>query len=402
MKLLIFLFSVLLISFLVFSCDSRLEAEEKPTVENDYVTIKPEQEFKMFKTIDFSSKIDSVQFIELEFGDESIITNVSRVEIFESKIYVLDTKTSLVFIFDIDGNFRFKINYIGEGPGEYAQLDYFDLDFENREIVLTDLMSYWIMRYDLSGNFISRQKIPFWCDAAISTHDKGVVLYANYRSNEDKLGQEYNLYFLDSVMGISKSYFPYSSSAYVNPRIRFATPSNGPFYTYNKQSNFYTPYGNMIYNIDKEGLVKKFKIDFGEKNFDNSLFDKPNELVAYMKEGEYNLLREIQETDNYLFFLFSRNKSVHAIYSFYDKRTKNSFSGTEVKVGDNTRLPGLIKGTFEDFFISIVQPSSIISWKENVNANNWKLNEGFAKIQYDFSEQLEAADNPVVMIFKLK
>ena len=390
---------IILITSFSYGCGNGLVVEKVGIIENDFLTIKPQDELKQ---VDFISKIDSVKFVELEFGDESIIVDISKVEVFEDRIYVLDPKSSSLFVFDIDGNFIFKINSIGNGPGEYAQLDYFDLDYNNREIVLTDLMSYWIMRYDLSGNYISRKKIPFWCEGVAPVHDKGAVLFANYRSNSDKFVQEYNLNFLDSLMENSKSYFPYDSKIYNNPRVRFSTPTYGPFYTYNGQRNFFTLYGNMIYHLEKDSLKPKYKIDFGEKNFDSTLYDKPLELSAYMENGEYNLLGSVFETDVFLLFSFYNSKNPTGIKCYFDKRSRNSYSGVAFKVGENAYLPGLNIGAFDDYFISVVRPSSIISWREDIDTDNLEINDNFSKTQYEFSTQLQATDNPVLMMYRLK
>ena len=175
--------------------------------EDSIISVIPGDDLFMF---DLSPYIDTVKYVKLELTDESVIGAVDKVVIYEERIYILDTKTSSLFIFDMEGNYLHKIANIGQGPGDYTQLDFFDIDKENRHIVLTDLMAYWVMRYDFEGNFLSKQKIPIWCEGVSILPDKGVGLYANFRDNSDKLEQEYNLVCLDSAMNFKRAYFPYN------------------------------------------------------------------------------------------------------------------------------------------------------------------------------------------------
>ena len=119
------------------------------------ISVQPEKD-----PVELSSLIDSVRYVILELTDESIVGNIDKLVIFEDRIYILDKLTSSVFIFDMDGKYLSKISKIGNGPGEYSRLHFFDIEPESRQIVLTDLTTYWNMRYDLDGNFISRKLMP--------------------------------------------------------------------------------------------------------------------------------------------------------------------------------------------------------------------------------------------------
>lgn len=132
---------------------------------------------------DISEFLDTVKFVKLELTKESLIGSINKLIVFEGRIYVLDTRTSSLFMFSMDGEYISKISKVGKDPEEYIQLDFFDIDFKSKQIVLTDLMGYCVLRYDLKGNYISRKRIPFWIEGispiadSILLDDNPVLMY---------------------------------------------------------------------------------------------------------------------------------------------------------------------------------------------------------------------------------
>ncbi len=173
------LFFTVILCCLICGCNQRKYTTEEDDNSQKILLDMPAINDVDWKQEDMLSILDDFKYVVLESTDESIIGGIDKLEVYKDRIYILDMMTSSLFVFTIDGEFIYKINRIGAGPEEYIQLDFFSIDYENEHLVLTDLMSYWVMRFDMDGNFISRKKIPFWVEGVASFQDKGVALYAN-------------------------------------------------------------------------------------------------------------------------------------------------------------------------------------------------------------------------------
>ncbi|MCD8179397.1 MAG: 6-bladed beta-propeller, partial [Tannerellaceae bacterium] len=172
------------------------------TQNKDMIIISPV--FDEYVTFDLNHLIDSLRYIKLELTDESLIGEITKLEIFEDRIYILDYNTKALFVFSIEGEYLFKIHQLGNGPGEYSQLDFFTLDRERRRIYLTDLMSYFIIEYDLKGNYISQVKIPYWNRGILPVSDDTYFIYSNYVNNSTNLSHEFNMFYTDKAFNIKK------------------------------------------------------------------------------------------------------------------------------------------------------------------------------------------------------
>ena len=274
----VFLF--ICISFLL-SCNKLVHIPESQIGKDEQIiSIVPSKD--NLQLFDLTPYLDTVKYIRLELSDESIIGSIDKVIVFEERIYILDKQTLSLFVFDMEGNYLHKIASVGQGPGEYTQLDFFDIDRESRHIVLTDLMDYWIMWFDLNGNFLFRKKIPVWCEGVSILPNSDIVLYANFRNNSNVLKQEYNLIWLDSDMDFKNVYFPYHSKDF---NIKIITQVAGHFYPFGDHLNFSFPFGSTVYQINNNGLISKYKFDFGK---DILSIENPGNSEQFMENYKNN------------------------------------------------------------------------------------------------------------------
>jgi hypothetical protein len=304
----------------------------------------------------------------------------------------------------MEGRFIQKIARTGHGPGEYIQLDFFDIDRENNHIVLTDLMSYWIMRYDLDGTFLFRQKIPVWCEGVSLLKNKGVVLYANFRNNSRTLEQEYNLIYLDSAMNIKKVYFPYRSKDVIQ-----GPPASmrGQFFAINENTNFTFPGGNTVYQITGDSLINKHQFDFGKKILNVENMTDPHQFAEYLKNNEYNgFISAVMENDKYLFFLMRTDVYPFPLTVFYSKDSGNILSTYLFSFDKLFYFTNFLQTGYGEWIISEIQSHDLIRAKENF-LKNLKYNpksqlSRHSKELLSLAEELTEDDNPVLMFYKLK
>lgn len=75
--------------------------------------------------VDISPYVKSVNYVKLELTDKSMFADISTLEAFDDKLYIFDNVTNCVYVFSMDGRFLFVLNNVGQGPGEYTQIDFF-------------------------------------------------------------------------------------------------------------------------------------------------------------------------------------------------------------------------------------------------------------------------------------
>ncbi|MBW6480117.1 MAG: 6-bladed beta-propeller [Bacteroidales bacterium] len=382
-------------SQLIFTgCDDRQIVEESDILVGEVITIKP---FEQFIPYDILPILDSVKFVQLELTEDSFIGEISKVVVFEDQIYIFDKLSYSLFVFDLNGNYIFKIANFGRGPGEYIQIDYFDIDFQKKQIVLTDLMSYSVLRYDLNGDFISQQKIPFWIEAITPTFDGGFALYSNYRRNLDTFKKEYNLLLLDSMMHITDAWFSYNSSNFINPVIKFPLSGSGTFYTYNNEPYFFSPLKRTVYQITREGLKRVYY--FEGAFFDKTYLNRKDELKKYLETGDFFSFYSIHETDRYLISNLKKFPSIHTC--LYSKDSGNTICSAIFTAGA-INFPVLISATYDDWMISIIHPDYLLNWRKNMEFNNSVSENNFARLKQETANLITLNDNPLLMFYRLK
>lgn len=377
------------------SCSNH-EGKEGIVVESaEAIVIKPDFSKNI---VDIYPNLDTIKYVKLELSDSSIITEITKIEVYDSLLYVLDAKASSLFVFDMNGKYHFKIHSIGQGPQEYTQLDFFSIDRDLKQIVLTDLMGYFVMRYDLKGNYISRQKIPFWAEGVIPIQNKGVVLYANYRDNSKYLKKEYNIIYLDSLNQIQYTYFQYNSS--LIGRTKFITPSGGISYTYNDQSYFFNPFNDTVYQLAPAGLVVKYIFNLGERRFDQTHFSKnKDELSSYVNKGEYYNIMGVLETDDWVGFSLACFSKVESWHGFYSKKSGEIINAEFYYNRNQNFIPDNL-ATFNSWFIAELPIDYLLHSKDQ---NKTEPPEGMAKKELkSLLQTLTEDDNPVLMMYKLK
>lgn len=391
-------FCILYISafLLLIACDSTCRKKEGMISSGKFQIITPRfDEDLVFDPFPLDQYIDSIRYVKLELTDESMIGDISSLEVYKDRIYILDEQTLSLFLFALDGKFISKICNIGQGPGEYISLDYFSIDKENNHLVLTDLMGYWVMRYDLSGNFIKRQKIPFWIDGIYALKNKGYALFANKRNNKQYFDQEYSLYIVDSLMEIKNVYFSYNSNNYQG--LRALVSSNGGFSSNNDQDYFYSLYRDTVYEIKQDQLEVKYVFDFGEYTFDNEMVIRDNlNFRSYFNQRNYAGLVKFQVNEDVVSFQAVILNTPFTWMSFYNQKTGNLLNRPAYSLGSKSFWIDN-KNVYDSYFIT-VWPNDYFQKFKTAPMNKTVGSSQMEKILSDYTED----DNPILVFYKLK
>lgn len=99
----------LVISILLSSCSVK-NSDQKVL----YVDITKEKELTA------SELFNKIEIIPLETTDKSLITAIGRIIEYDDRYYILDDRIAVLFCFDKQGKFIYKIDKNGNGPDEYS------------------------------------------------------------------------------------------------------------------------------------------------------------------------------------------------------------------------------------------------------------------------------------------
>ena len=92
----------------LFICLGLLGCRRKAVAGSEKV-LTTEVVLSKLEPVEYDRLIDSVRYVKLEVNDEAVIARIDKIAFHDSLLYILDTKSSSVFVYDKAGKYRFKI-----------------------------------------------------------------------------------------------------------------------------------------------------------------------------------------------------------------------------------------------------------------------------------------------------
>lgn len=297
-----------------------------------------------FKLSDIAS---SFSIIPLETNDSCLIGEISKLDFFNEKIFVLDKIYSArLFVFSKDGRFLYDIGRRGAAPNEYIQINDFSIDRKKNIIyVLCDKKK--VFSYTLSGQYIGQIELNFFADAMENKDDSFYFV-----CDQVKRG---NLIVTDMKGNVK--YEDFANEQMGENLLMLIHP-----FLLRDSLLLYRRYlDNNIYKICPDKPRVTYKVDFGKNSIElndlkNLSHQKVKNKLAYSR-GKIKYFIENQDYMQILFF----DSNVPCI-SIYDK--KKSINGVYFFKNYIDDLSGLSSPLFEfvteqDEFVAVIQPSVI-------------------------------------------
>ena len=184
------------------------------------------------KNVSVSSLFSNIRFLPLETKRSSLIGEADKIRIMNNKIYLLDRySATALFIFNVtNGEFEFKIEAKGVGPGEFSQIDDFSIDRNSNHIyILANARN--VYKYDSHGKLIEKYDLGFPAHRFSIVNNNSFVFCGAAREPE--------LIITDNKFKIIKKMFPYQHRrlGYMNT---FSNMQGGTIYTRIYDCSFYT------------------------------------------------------------------------------------------------------------------------------------------------------------------
>lgn len=392
--------SILVTLVLGFSCTGKKQASPEvdqqemklvvsdnvgniPRVESDYTEIDATDMKALSYTEFIDEFIDDVHFVQL--SSDELIGNITKLQIFEDRIYVLDSfSAKKVFIFDRQGKLLKVIDDQGGGPKEYCQLGDMYINEDTRELIIADLRGKYV-HYNLNGEWLrSTSVIP----DSYYDHPMGQDSAFNF------IGDDYSLVLSKGSEVLKKAFPVYPIQRQVAVRDPFAKTGLGEL--------LYIPLCcDTVYQLNRD-LTYRAKYFVKLKN---SVWKHRDEELSYQEHTDL-IIKGCTELGNAIFenekfFAFTMNERddnlIKVQACFYNKEKKKTFYFDITKPFDRNQV--LKKGMFSignpiclygDYFVTSFIPVPI---KENVHL----LNKEYLKIMNAGTDDT----NPALVFYKL-
>ena len=387
MKTLVIDTNILAIGLLFFytSCNSQVD-------NIDYSNMK-EIIINADKQDNIAQNIIDFEYIKLQTNSKCLISNLDKVICKGNKIYILDSRAQSLFIFNMKGDFLFKIDKSGRGVGEYNYLMDFDVD-EAGNIYCLDLSKNTVLKYDNIGRFIEMKKKNYFINN-IAIVDTAILL--TYQTTVINSNAKHKFVFYRDGKFIN-SYLPIDAGNSVRML--------KPFHLINSKNGllFNEDLSDTIYAVTPDSLYAKYFLNFGKYSISPKLRNDLNYFMnTNIQKMEGYRINNFFETSDYFTCTFNLSgKSWALYYCVKSEKTLQTYcpncDGIPQKV-INDFIP---IGVYNDFFISYLKFHTIVAYKKELEENPERTRKLIGEDNVNLINSIDLNDNPVLVLYKMK
>lgn len=393
----------ILLSFLLFSCSEKGENLSQSDLEIITIDLSKAYDGKLSEF--FESEVDYI-WLKDDSEETQLGNGIDKIEFHGNKILVLDVfGCKCVKIFDQKGNYLSKIRAYGDGPGKYLDLDNFMV--LNDEVLLLGLYPSKIMWFDLEGNFLREEKLPFGVKGgAFMENLNRYYFFSENFQVEDFLVRSVNSEFQDTTY-----FFPIVEGRYYgNYSEKYNLIKNG-------QGLYYaTPFQDTIFQLQNDRFVPKLVFDYGSYAQDLEELKRNSEELNALEQMEFiNKRAKLYFVPSFWnigeSFLYARFRYEEASYSVFHDRVKNETSVLNFKIEDDLDGSGTSyfpifrfdEGKVGSKALGISLYEQLMEKKEEMGEEAFDVfTKGKGKKFAEVATAAKDSENPVLIIYSLK
>lgn len=362
---------VILIIILVFlSCNSNDSGEKSNSLETIPIDVSSSS-----PSIDFSNLIDSVKHIKLATADNYLLSKIKKMVILENELLIFD---DMLYVFDLNGNFKRKIGTKGKGPGELIKPFDFEYDKKTGNVEIFDFNGGKLKVFTIKGDFISEMQFPFGHITRFEKNEDNYIALKSINNikKEGRRAYGYKIQVGDFENGFAqyKPLYKYDDNLKINQT--FTKSGNKIFYL--------QALNDTIFEIDpQKGFSSSYYIDFRE----NKIPDEINKLPLFERlsvlHDNYTVASRVNNfyvTPKFKYFNYLYNKNKHNVL----------VENNEIKIGEKIIVNDIEYSNFSHYdgnniIVSIGYPDVISE-----------------SLKKSFDTPINIYDNPIVTLFYLK
>lgn len=345
----VFTIALLVLICVAYSCKpgsdgSSQSPDQVRLTESDFYAFKVRDNLNQFGELLLSTIAKEIQYIPLETTPACLLSRCRQVELFNNHIYVQDSKA--LYQFDMDGSFVQQIGKIGNGPGEYGSVSWFNSINKTNEIVLYCYPSGRINVYDAeSGEFKRSFRFDFDLNGFLEFPPGELTFFTwnTKRSENQTRGSEIYICNLegDIIDSIPDERMPRSGNI-VGKNLHFIV---------NESLHYMDTHQDTLYSLS-EDIEKESYASFGLRNKVQAYELKIKNQIGEVQFPDFLVIDEVIE-DNVSFFITIEKGiglyiPVESYKIFYDKRTGHLVNCTSVINDLNDGMPFWPKSVYKD------------------------------------------------------
>ena len=389
-----FLLTIAFSSCQSFETDRDYENQEVNRIEIDLSDAQGE--------IHLSSVIESFEYVPLETTSGSLMGNPWDIKSNDDYIVTFHNQNvSYVGIFKRDGDFIHKIEIPQrDGPGGLFYPSYFDVDFENREIIVLGFRK--LNRYNFEGEVLDEVVLDF-SPSAVQFEDDQYIFFMGNTNYQDLNESNSNVIITDHSGNIENTYLPIQPS---HAGLNFITSSH--FTTYDGEYYLNVFPGYDIYRVSSDEATLHHQLDFGSRSIpDENYSERSSEEIAgnqsfpffeRLNESEYvGPVSGFFEFNNMIQFTLYTDRTDW--YTVFLKKDTGDYLLSENWINDidGTGTP-FFRSANDEYLMTVTEPMNIIEGVENLEIPESELKSNLIEVSKNINEN----DNPVVIFAKVK
>jgi len=391
---------IIVILFISSACSNNNRIKNIEQIEDKIIIEKADLIKNNYRSVDL---IEDYYFIPLEtISMQNLIGKVDKIIFYRDRIFILDRKiTKTIYIFSSSGKYINKICNIGNGPGEYKELQDFTINTNNDQIVLYCNKYRKLQYYDLESNYLYEDFLGLNLKSIEFFNNKFFIFTHAVYNYLDEYGElNYDLIETDTSGNILNYKFP--SDAKLGIGITVIT-HNSYFTVGDNELYVSWVLSDTIYQINEEKLAIPFcYFDFDNKSIPKEVRKNKEQIELYkdvVMDGLYwSRYGELKYSNEKFITTISTGISNKTINNFHnvlfskDLKTKKVFNKIEF---DDDAMFNFPKTSYGDYFVSVIYPEEILANKEKHNDNTEIGLKGI-------NTKINKFDNPILMFTKFK
>lgn len=296
---------------IVVSCSRKENVVQFEIIPIDFDNIKP---------IDVRDP-SIVKLISLETNENSLISLVEKLEIFNNKLYIYDSDK--IFIFDMQGKHLHTISLKGHGPGEYTKISSFFI--KNGNIHIFDSNTQKLLIYDEDGRFLLSKMLNEGKENTYFTllcpiNENKYIGKNTYRGNVKTpiLGfLDANLDAKDQITNRLLTHGIFFSSDWVH--------------VYEDKILYTEMLNDTLFSVQDSLIVPRYYVDFKENKLPPEISAKDlGEALEFVSDPNCDpmiasMMKSISEDSSHLRFIFFWQYD-EIIYTKFNKQSKEVLS----------------------------------------------------------------------------
>lgn len=334
--------------------------------------------------------VDNSLIIKLETTENNLIGYIVDVKIYDNTIYVLDQFRKRIYLFDMNGKYKGKVDNLGKGPNEYLRIKDFNI-YEN-EIFLLSLNK--IVIFDISTLEAKREvKLKEIFPYSLMVGKKNLILSTNNFPSK---------YILNYISKDDLKITSYLQSEIKSKDNELGLPLGGYMFhpiPNEDKSIFHFTFSSNIYTVSDDGYECTYEIDLKNNGIPESILLKgPHVIKEYMDHKQYMRIYKAFQIKNTLLITLDSRIKKHEDGKAYLIRTKDRTSYYNSIFEKTTGMKLTIIGTSSEGFLGFISTEYLINRKKELLKKNTKE---LSPFEETFLSEFKENSNPYLVIFKI-